>query len=151
MSRILLDTNALIDMVFLRDADRHRAMEEVISLCREGGDEVLLPALALEDASYVLENSPSAKAAVPDAALRRRIAREARGFALRLCTICCIDDAVCRAAHENTGEQDFDDALVAECARFSKADVIVSSDARAFVHSAVPKVTPRECVEFLRR
>lgn len=150
MTKYLLDTNALIDMVILRDVTRHLAMEEIVSACHDKDDEILVPSLCLKDASYVLENSPTIKAAVPSQQERREISNMMREFVLRECTICAIDLTTCLAAQANDDESDYDDALVAESARLAKADYIISSDSHAFGKSVVPRLSPKECADMLK-
>jgi predicted nucleic acid-binding protein len=152
MRKILLDTNALLDLILPRDVERHAAMRAVVAACREGETELMLSALSLKDASYVIENSAAMKAAFPQAQDRRERSRYARDVAFTLCTIVAVDEEACRCAHRNTSEEDYDDALIAACAVAAKADMVVTSDARAFNSADVPflKLSPGQCAKLLR-
>ena len=68
---------------------------------------------------------------------------------LRQCEFYPVDQSICYQAHLNMDEPDYDDAIVAECAKAAGADFILSSDAAAFQKSVVRKMSPEECVEFL--
>ncbi|MBR3317048.1 MAG: PIN domain-containing protein [Atopobiaceae bacterium] len=149
MSRILLDTNAAIDLVFPREQERREAMIAILCELSEERDELLLPSLCLKDVSYVLENSAAAKRRWAERADRMALSSRARSYLLAHCTIVAVDDLVCRRAHRNHTEPDFNDALVAECAVIAHADVILSSDRRAFNASLVPKMSPQEFARHL--
>ena len=149
MSRILLDTNAAIDIVFPREPDRRASIIGALGMLDAKKDELLLPSLCLKDLSWFLECSRACKERWPNRDERLLRAAQAREFLLAHATIVAIDELVCKRAHANTTERDYDDALVAECAVTSGADVILSSDAKAFVASQVPKMTPHELLVHL--
>lgn len=144
MCRILLDTNALIDLCVARMPATHEAMLAVIDTCFEGDDELLVSPISLADASYIIECGRQFKEALPERSQRQRLAAYVRDTAFSYCTICAIDEQVALAAHRNASEDDFDDALIAECASAYDADVIISSDRRAFRTAKVPSLTPDE-------
>ena len=151
MTRALLDTNALIDLVINRYPDRHRAMIEICSLMEEEtGDCLIAPTLSIKDLSYFIESSKHAQEAIPNRKERMSRSALARTFILDNCVIAPIDERVARMAHANESEPDYDDALIAECARANDADVILSSDNRAFRESYIPKMSPQELVRHLR-
>lgn len=144
MGRLMLDTNALIDLFIARVPETHAAMEQIVMHSAEEEDEVLISSLSLKDASYIIENSRSFKDVIPDRRIRSQMARKLREIAFDTCTICGIDEAIARKAHLSVAEDDFDDALIAECALAYDADAIISSDALAFTSSLVPKMSPQE-------
>ena len=150
MRRILLDTNALIDLCVARIPSVHEAMFAIIDTCSEGDDELLVSPISLADASYIIEGGRQFKEALPERSQRQRLAAYVRDTAFSYCTICTIDEQVAMAAHQNSDEEDFDDALIAECAAAYKADVIISSDRKAFRSSKVPSWTPEEYALGLR-
>lgn len=150
MSRFYLDTNALIDLYIARAPGRHEAMLQLVEGCRGGRGELLVGANSVLDASYVIEDGRQFREVIPERRLRQQLASNLRRIAFHYLTICPIDERVLRAAHHNKTEPDFDDALVAECAREAGADIIVSSDQRAFRNSAVPGATPEECAACVR-
>ena len=150
MSRILLDTNALVDLCVNRVPKRHAAMMEMLALLDSPDDAVLVPAPSLKDATYIIENSAPFKQVVPERAERMGLARRMRDAVFMQCEVVAVDAAVARRAHRNRDEKDYDDALVAECALASGADVIISSDKSAFENARVPKATPEEFAAHLR-
>lgn len=149
MSRILLDTNAALDLVFPREPERKEAMLAIVTSLRENRDKLLLPSLSLKDVSYLIECSKPAKSRWPQREEREHMAAEARSFLLDHCSVVAIDDLVCRRAHRNQMEPNYDDALIAECAVTSGADAIISSDRLAFNAAAIPKFTPQEFAKHL--
>lgn len=146
LTRFFLDTNALIDLYVMRDPGRHEAMIELVEACRGGHGELIVGATSITDATYVIEGGSQFREVIPERRLRVQLASNLRRIAFHYLTICPVNERVLKAAHRNRTERDFDDALVAECAREAGADVIVTSDREAFVRSEVPGATPRECV-----
>ncbi len=126
-------------------------MEQILSLCREGKDELLVTSLTLKDASYLFENGASFKRVAPDRQFRSEQARRIRELAFATCTICGIDEDIARKAHQNLSEPDYDDALVAECALAYDAEVIISSDKEAFERSIVPKASPQRYAKLMAK
>ena len=144
MVRIMLDTNAVLDLVFNRYEQRHADMLAGVGRCDEDTHDLLVCAHSLVDMTYILENNAGMKAAIPDRSRRTECARFARETVFKFCTICAIDGKVCQEAHDDKLEPDFEDALVAACARMYKADVIVTSDERAFRASGLRVLRPAE-------
>ena len=68
---------------------------------------------------------------------------------LRQCDVQAVDYAVCAAAHANSDEQDYDEAVIAACALAASADVLLSSGAAAFERSAARKMSPEAFAEHL--
>ncbi len=149
MTRALLDTNALIDLTIARTPQNHSSLMRALE---RGGseDEYLVPTLALKDLSYYIENNRQIREVIPSRKERIAIAAQARSILFDQCTICAVDEAVARKAHADLNEQDYDDALIAACAELSGADVIISSDKKAFQDSTVPSMTPVEFELYLR-
>lgn len=140
----MLDTDAVLDLVFNRYEQRHADMLAGVGRCDEGTHELLVCAHSLVDMTYILENNAGMKAAIPDRSRRTECARFARETVFKFCTICAIDGKVCQEAHDDKLEPDFEDALVSACARMYKADVIVTSDERAFRASGLRVLRPAE-------
>ncbi len=149
MVRILLDTNAILDLVFGRYAERHKAMLNAVRGCEEGTHELYVAAHSLCDMTYVLENNAGMKLAIPNKAEQRACAQYARETVFRFCEVCPIDERVCWDAHRDRDEPDFEDALVMACARACGAEVIVSSDSRAFNGGIPRKLSPQEFERFV--
>lgn len=145
MSRLFLDTNALIDLFVARLPDVHQSLLQVVRFCSEGTDELLVGANSISDATSIIENGRQFREVIPDKKLRRQLASNLRRVSFHYATICSVNGNILKAAHRNAAEEDFEDALIAECAKAHKADFIVSSDKHAFLQSAVPKISPSEC------
>ncbi|MGN0076152.1 MAG: type II toxin-antitoxin system VapC family toxin [Parafannyhessea sp.] len=149
--RILLDTNALLDLFSNRSPERSTSMRAIMGCLSERSDQALVCSTSLVDASYVIENNKAFKAVFPSAEQRRSLARWMRGEVLETCEIAAVDGLVCSRAQQNSAEPDYDDAVVAECALVNKCDCIVSSDISAFNNSQVPKLSPSQCARLLAR
>lgn len=109
----------------------------------------MVGASSITDATFVIEGGRQFREVIPERRLRVQLASNLRRIAFHYLTICPTTERVLRMAHRNETERDFDDALVAECALESGADVIVSSDRRAFASSEVPGVSPEDCPAML--
>lgn len=149
MSRLFLDTNALLDLCFARLPLVHEAMMGIVDASKGGANELLVSTHSLADATYVVENSQLFKDVMPERRERRSAAALMRSMAFSAFEVCGIDERIAQAAHYNLQQPDYDDALIAECAAMSEADVIISSDAKAFRVSRVPSMTPSECLRWL--
>lgn len=146
--RFLFDTNVLLDLFTNRYPERCDLTRLLVRLLAEE-DDVIVPATALVDASYVIENGASLKRLVPEREQRQRLARTMQQSVIDTFTIGAIDNLVCKRAQQNKDEPDYDDAIVAECALANKCDFIVSNDAGAFNGSLVPKLYPAQAVHLL--
>lgn len=151
MSRLFLDTNALLDLHFARLPLVHEAMLGIVEASRGGANELLVSTLSLADATYVVENSRTFKEVIPSRQARRNTSERMRAMTFNTFEVCAIDQRVALAAHHNLREPDYDDALIVECAVRNNADVIVSSDASAFRNARIPGMTPEECLGWLEK
>lgn len=147
--RLFLDTNVLTDLIMMRKPWAEAAMG-LIDASQRGACELLVSALALKDASYIVEESKYAKERIPDRDKRRKIACKGRELMLSTCEICTINEVVCRRAQANHEEPDYDDALIAECALVNGADVLVSRDKKAFNNLEIPKLSPVDALKLVR-
>lgn len=149
--RILLDTNALLDLFTNRIPERSASMRTIMDCLSEREDQTIVCGTSLADASYVIENNKAFKAAFPNAKRRSGLASWMRQEILDTCEIAAVDGLICSRAQQNSTEPDYDDAIVAECALINKCDCIVSSDKTAFNDSVVPKLSPSQCARLLMR
>ncbi|MEY8437773.1 PIN domain-containing protein [Atopobiaceae bacterium 24-176] len=145
----MLDTNVLTDLIMMREPWAEAAMG-LIDASQRRACELLVSALALKDASYIVEESKYAKRRIPDRSKRREIAFKGRELMLSTCEICNINEIICRRANANRNEPDYDDALVAECALVNGANAIVSRDKRAFNELEIPKLSPIDALKLVR-
>lgn len=149
MTRLFLDTNALLDLVLDR-APGGAAMQGLVTMARAGYCTLLTPSLALKDLSYIITESPTAKEAMPSRRERMEAAAAARELVFETCEVCSVDEMVCRRAHANDEEPDYDNALVAECAVANGASAIVSRDRKAFKAMEIPKLSPDQALKLVR-
>jgi predicted nucleic acid-binding protein len=135
MSRLLLDTNVLIDLV---DERRPQSQDAalVIERCNGGGDMGLVTPMSLKDAYYVLGR-----------AYGERIARRCVDLLVSLLVVAPFGAEECDLALRSD-EPDFEDGLIRACAELNGVDVILSRDVRAFEGSKVPVMT---CAEYLEK
>ena len=135
MSRLLFDTNVLLDLV---DERRPQSQEAVLSIerCNGGGDMGLVTPMSLKDAYYVLET-----------AYDKRTARHCIDLLAGLLVVAPFGAEECDLALRSD-EPDFEDGLIRACAELNGVDVILSRDAKAFVGSKVPAMT---CTEYLEK
>ena len=147
--RLFLDTNAIIDLFSNAGTSRQKSMRELVSALRNTDSTFILGATTIKDVSYLIECGAWFKSIVPDASRRKKLAYEAREFMFKQCEMCAVDQTICHQAHMNRDEPDFDDAIIAECARTARADFIISSDVAAFNKSVIKKMSPEECIKYL--
>lgn len=133
MSKLLLDTNILLDVVDVRRPESQQA-REVLRDCNGGGDMGFACATSLKDVYYVLGKFFGEKKA-------RELTSDLMGFVI----ILPIGAEECDLAiHSN--EPDFEDGLVRAAAELEGVDFILTRDRAAFGHSHIRSMS---CAEFL--
>ena len=136
MSRLLLDTNILLDAV-MRERPQSAEARQVLDRCNGGGDMGLVAAVSLKDLYYVLGKcwgEPTARACVErlmGLVVVAPVGGEEADLAL------------------HAGEPDFEDGLVRACAELNDVDFIITRDAAAFRKSRVRSVTAAEYLEIV--
>ena len=134
MSRLLLDTNVLLDCV---DPSRkfHDDAMRLIARCNGGGDIGIASAHSLSDAYYImgkLYDEPSAREAIrilADLVVIGPIGAEETLLAL------------------DSNEPDFEDGLVRACAELNDVDFIISRDEKAFRRATIRRLTAAEYLD----
>lgn len=132
MSRLLIDTNIVIDLL----AKRHGFYEEAAQLfTRADKKELILTisALTFANTNYILTKLKSAKEA-------RVILRKFKV----LVEILSLDEKVTELALSNDLFTDFEDALQYYSAIESQVDVIITRNKKDFKASKIPVLTARE-------
>ncbi len=147
--KLFLDTNALLDLVLDRTFGGE-AMRGLVSAAHAGNCTLTTASLSLKDLSYVIVESPMAKTLMPSRPQRAKAAADARELVFDTCEICDVDELICRRAHANHEEPDYDGALIAECALVNGADVLVSRDKKAFNWLEIPKLSPVDALKLVR-
>ena len=128
MTRILVDTNTLVDFLAMREPfyqDAHR----LLVYARAGEYELWMSSSQVTDLLYILSNG--GRSSETDAA--RAAVRGLR----RIVHVCAPGEAQVDAALNSTW-RDFEDAFLFEAARMIDADVIVTRDTRGFAQSPIP-------------
>lgn len=133
MSKLLLDTNILLDIIHTERPESDEAFE-VVRLCNGGGDIGFMSSLSLKDVYYVLSKYDGER-------LARRYVLDLMG----LFAIVPVGAEECDIAiHSN--EPDFEDGLVRAAAELEGIDFILTRDKDAFRGSRVRSLT---CAEYL--
>lgn len=132
MSRLLIDTNIVIDLL----AKRHGFYEEAAQLFTRADKKELvltISALTFANTNYILTKLKSAKEA-------RVILRKFKV----LVEILSLDEKVTELALSNDLFTDFEDALQYYSAIESQVDVIITRNKKDFKASKIPVLTARE-------
>lgn len=129
MHRVMVDTNALIDLVSSSRPAHGRTVAAVVALLGSGDFEGCVLSSALKDVYYVYcrhyGDEPSA----------RRVIRELRRmFALVNLTPSIVDAAL------DSDEPDFEDGLVRAAAELTDCDFLLTRDAPGFLSAGFEKV-----------
>ena len=136
MSRLLLDTNILLDAV-MRERPQSAEARQVLDRCNGWGDLGLVAAVSLKDLYYVLGKcwgEPTARDCVErlmGLVVVAPVGGEEADLAL------------------HAGEPDFEDGLVRACAELNDVDFIITRDAAAFRKSRVRSVSAAEYLEIV--
>ena len=134
MSRLLLDTNVLLDCVDPNRAHHDDAMR-LIARCNGGGDMGLASSHSFKDAYYIMSQLYGEKHA-----------REAVRILSDLVVIGPIGAEETLVAIDSN-EPDFEDGLIRACAERVKANFIISRDKDAFQKSSLKRLSARDYVE----
>ena len=73
--RLFLDTNAVIDLFSNTGSSRQASMRAIVSALRGTDSALVLGATTVKDVSYLIEQGSWFKSIVPEARLRRELAR----------------------------------------------------------------------------
>ncbi|MCL2593994.1 MAG: PIN domain-containing protein [Promicromonosporaceae bacterium] len=136
MVSVLLDTNVVIDYL----AENRPGHGDAVALVRVlvlGGIGLHIAATSLKDVYYIVTRTHG-----------EVLARQAISCLSADMTVIAIDAELCARALASN-EPDFEDGLIRECAIASGAQWIVTRDVKAFLHSPVPTITPRQLLDRL--
>ena len=126
--RIMLDTNIVIDILEKREpffANSYLVLLNVL----ENGDLCMMPVSASTDIAYILRKSGDVKDKL-----------------LKLSYMISLTDVTADDFNEavKSDMPDFEDALLAACAKRNKADCLVTRNAKDFAKSPVRAITPKQ-------
>ena len=136
MSRLLLDTNILLDAV-MRERPQSAEARQVLDRCSGWGDMGLVAAVSLKDLYYVLGKCWG-----------EPTARECVEQLMGLVVVAPVGGEEADLAL-HAGEPDFEDGLVRACAELNDVDFIITRDAAAFRKSRVRSVSAAEYLEIV--
>ena len=138
MSKLLIDTNVLIDAVVEERPESAEACE-VLDRCNGSGDLGMASALSLKDVYNILSKQMSEG--------------QARQFIRDICSLVIIAPVSAEEIDEalRSDEPDFEDGLIRFCAELNGVDFIITRDADAFATSPVRSVTAAEYLDIARK
>ena len=129
MKRFLVDTNVVLD-VLLERQPHFTASAAVWTAIETAAAEGYLAAHGITTIHYLAQKH-----------LGTHRARRVITTLLQVFRVAPIDDSVLRDALDHAGN-DFEDAVTAAAARFSKCDAIVTRDPKGFRAAELPVLTP---------
>ena len=134
--KITIDTNIVLDVLAKREPffEQSRAVLQQITL---GNADGTLTANSITDIYYILRKL-----------LDRDTLRTALRNLMELLEILEVNADSCLCAL-NLSMTDYEDALLAHCAKKAKADYIVTRNIKDFKESPVPAISPDELLERL--
>lgn len=137
-SKILIDTNILLDYLLMRSPYCEDA-ERIILLCKEGKLKGCIAAHSIPNMFYILRKEYNPK-------VRREILHD-------ICTLFDvegIDKYKILNALENESFSDFEDCLQTECAMTYGARYIVTRNVGDYSSSAVAAISPEDLLKELK-
>jgi predicted nucleic acid-binding protein len=132
MSRILIDTNIVIDLLAMRK-DFYDEAADLFSRADKKELNLAISALTFANTNYILTKLKSAKEA-------REILRK---FKL-LVEIVSLDDKITQLALSDDNFPDFEDGLQYYSAMENHIDIILTRNKRDFKNSKIPVLTAKE-------
>ena len=135
MIKFLIDTNVIIDYLADRMPFSDHA-EQLIELCEQGKTEGVLTASSVTDIYYILHKNADHEKIIDSLKILFSV--------LNIAEVGKND--LLRAMESNM--DDFEDALVAQCAKKVKAEYIVTRNEKHFANSTVRPISPED---FLKR
>lgn len=131
-SRILIDTNILLDYILMREPFCDDA-EKIVSVCADGNVEGYVAAHSVSNMFFILRKDYNAK--------------ERREILINLCSIfeiVGIDKVKLLAGLQNDDFEDFEDCLQMECAKSCGAEYIVTRNIDDYKTSQIKAILPEE-------
>lgn len=132
MSRLLIDTNIVIDLLANRK-DFYQEAATLFSLADKGMLTLAVSSLTFANTNYILSKLKSEKEA-------RIILRKLKVLVETL----SLDDKITELALSDEKFPDFEDGLQYYTAIENKIDLIVTRNKKDFKNSKIPVMTPRE-------
>lgn len=134
--KLLLDTNIVVDVISKREG--YSDSLQVMKYCETDHAQGYISVTTVTDVMYILR-----KHASPD------IVRDSVQTLLSILDVADVRKSDIIAAFLS-GMKDFEDAVLASCARRIKADYIVTRNFKDFAKSSVPAILPSDILKLLR-
>lgn len=135
VSRILIDTNILLDYLLTREPF-YEVAKEVVRTCTEGDTKGCIAAHSITNMFFILRKDYDAE--------------ERREMLINLCTIFDvegIDKNKLLVGLENDDFADFEDCLQTECAKAYGAEYIVTRNIADYNASEITAILPKDFLE----
>ena len=134
MSRLLIDTNVLLDLLAKRDPF-YKSAAQIFSLADKNKLKLSISSLTFANTNYVLSRLKSASEA-------REVLRQFRV----LVKILSLNDKVIDLALNDSKFRDFEDGLQYYSAIENNQEIIITRDLKDFKESKIPVMTPEEYI-----
>ena len=134
MSRLLIDTNVVLDLLTKRDPF-YKSAAQIFSLADKNKLKLSISSLTFANTNYVLSRLKSASEA-------REVLRQFRV----LVKILPLNDKVIDLALNDSKFKDFEDGLQYYSAIENNQELIITRDLKDFKESKIPVMTPEEYI-----
>lgn len=130
--KIMCDSNVVVDVLLDREPFAEASCK-VLTLCEDGKVEGFVSASAITDIYYLVRKHTHST----------DLAYEAVGKLLKIMKVCGVtDDDILTAFRRKA--KDFEDCLVATCAKSIHCDYIITRNKKDFEEFDIPVLTPTE-------
>ena len=139
MSRLLIDTNVVLDLLAKRDPF-YKSSAQIFSLADMNKLKLSISSLTIANTNYVLS--------------RLKTATEAREILRRfriLVKIVSLNDKIIDLALNDNNFDDFEDGLQYYSAIENNMDIIITRDLKGFKNSKIPVMTPDEYLTSMKQ
>lgn len=135
--RIMIDTNIIIDLLLEREPFVNDS-SKLLSLCEEHKIDGYISASSITDIFYLVRKYTHST----------EKAYKAIGKVLEIAKICSVTNNDVLTAYQKKAK-DFEDCLVAVCAKSIKCDYIITRNKKDFENFGIPILSPVEILENL--
>lgn len=136
--RLMIDTNIIIDVLLERE-EFYENSKEVLKACENGHIQGFISASAATDIFYIVRKGLGST----------KEAYEALGHILNITKILTVTNEDVISAFSQKA-RDFEDCLLATCAKSNRCDGIVTRNKADFLDFRIPLYSPSEILEVLK-
>lgn len=130
--KIMCDTNIILDVMLDREPFAEKSAN-VLKLCEDRIIEGFITASSITDIFYLIRKQTHSN----------DIAYNATGTLLEIVSICSVTNQEVLSAYQQRAK-DFEDCLLATCAKSINCDYIVTRNIKDFESFTVPAITPTD-------